>query len=43
MNNININDIDYSIFNGCSKLTSIIVSKFNTDKVQNMSIMFYGC
>ena len=28
---------------GCSSLESIDLSKFNTDKVTNMSYMFYDC
>ena len=31
------------MFSGCSGLTSLDVSKFNTDKVTNMSCMFNYC
>ena len=31
------------MFYGCSSLTSIDVTKFNTQKVTNMSNMFNGC
>ena len=32
-----------SMFNGCSKLTSLDVSDWDTSKVTNMSYMFYNC
>ena len=31
------------MFNGCGKLTSLDVSNFDTNKVTNMSGMFYNC
>ena len=31
------------MFGGCSKLTSIDVSSFDTSNVKNMSRMFEGC
>jgi len=31
------------MFDGCSLLTSIDVSKFNTDNVKEIDYMFYGC
>ena len=33
----------YTMFAGCSGLTSLNVSNFNTAKVTNMANMFYGC
>ena len=32
-----------NMFCGCSKLTSLDVTKFNTEKVTDMSYMFYNC
>ena len=32
-----------SMFHSCSALTSLDVSKFKTEKVTDMSYMFYGC
>ena len=32
-----------NMFFGCSKLTSLDVTKFNTEKVTDMSYMFYNC
>ena len=32
-----------SMFNGCTKLTSLDLSKFNTTSVTSMSYMFYKC
>jgi len=32
-----------SMFNGCSSLKEINLSKFNTQNVTDMSWMFYGC
>ena len=34
--------MDY-MFNGCSSLTNIDLSNFNTAKVTNMTFMFDGC
>ena len=31
------------MFNSCSSLTALDVSKFNTSNVTNMSNMFYSC
>ena len=31
------------MFHGCSSLTNINLSNFNTQNVTNMSWMFYGC
>ena len=31
------------IFSGCSKLTNIDLSSFNTKNVTNMMMIFYGC
>ena len=31
------------MFDGCSKLTSIYLSSFNTNKVTRMGGMFYNC
>ena len=31
------------MFKGCSSLTSIDISKFNTEKVTDMKSMFDGC
>ena len=31
------------MFSGCSKLTSLNVSNFDTSKVTNMGYMFSGC
>lgn len=33
----------YATFGGCSSLTNLDVSKFNTSKVTNMNSMFYNC
>ena len=33
----------YSMFNGCSRLTSVDLSHFNTSNVTSMSSMFYNC
>ena len=32
-----------SMFNGCSNLTTLDLSNFNTSSVTNMSYMFYRC
>ena len=37
-----ITKIDY-MFSGCSSLTNINLSNFNTNNVTNMNRMFYGC
>ena len=42
LNTANVTDMSY-MFSGCSKLTSLDVTKFNTGKVTDMSYMFYGC
>ena len=42
-NNQNIINNMSGIFYGCSFLTGVNFSKFNTKNVQNMSSMFYGC
>ena len=31
------------MFSKCSSFTSFISSKFNSNKVKEMSIMFFGC
>ena len=31
------------MFTGCDNLTDINLSSFNTEKVENMSGLFYGC
>ena len=43
--NLNTEDVTImnSMFNGCSKLTSLDLSSFNTEKVTNMWRMFSGC
>ena len=38
----NITKLDY-MFNGCSSLTNIDLSNFNTNNVTDMSFMFNGC
>ena len=42
LNTANVTDMSF-MFSGCSKLTSLDVTKFNTGKVTDMSYMFYGC
>ena len=42
LNTEKVTDMSY-MFNNCSKLTSLDVSKFNTANVTNMSYMFYSC
>ena len=34
---------DYGMFEGCSNLTNLDLSTFDTSKVTNMAGMFYGC
>lgn len=43
--NLNTEDVTImnSMFNGCSKLTSLDLSSFNTSKVENTGFMFNGC
>ena len=31
------------MFNGCASLTNINLSNFNTQKLNDMSLIFYGC
>ena len=33
----------FAMFEGCSRLTSLDVSKFDTSNVTNMGSMFYNC
>ena len=40
--NIKIKDCNF-MFNGCSNLTNIDLSSFDTKNVTNMSFMFFGC
>ena len=42
LNTEKVTDMSY-MFNNCSKLTSLDVTKFNTANVTNMSYMFYSC
>ena len=42
LNTANVTDMSY-MFSGCSKLTSLDVTKFNTAKVTKMNEMFYNC
>ena len=42
LNTEKVTDMSY-MFNNCSKLTSLDVSKFNTANVTNMSYMFFAC
>ena len=42
LNTEKVTDMSY-MFNNCSKLTSLDVSKFNTVNVTNMNSMFYNC
>ena len=42
LNTEKVTDMSY-MFLGCSKLTSVDVTKFNTANVTNMSFMFSGC
>ena len=42
LNTANVTDMSY-MFSGCSKLTSLDVTKFNTAKVTKMTHMFYSC
>ena len=42
LNTEKVTDMSY-MFNNCSKLTSLDVSKFNTANVTDMSYMFYSC
>ena len=42
LNTEKVTDMSY-MFNNCSKLSSLDVSKFNTANVTNMSYMFYSC
>ena len=42
LNTENVTDMSY-MFSGCSKLTSLDVTKFNTAKVTKMNEMFYNC
>ena len=42
LNTEKVTDMSF-MFSGCSKLTSLDVTKFNTGKVTDMSYMFYGC
>ena len=42
LNTENVTDMRY-MFSGCSKLTSLDVTKFNTAKVTKMNEMFYNC
>ena len=42
LNTANVEFMD-NMFNGCSALTSLDLTKFNTAKVVNMGNMFYGC
>ncbi|MGN0052076.1 MAG: BspA family leucine-rich repeat surface protein [Prevotella sp.] len=45
LQNLNTEDVTtmHSMFNGCSKLTSLDLSSFNTANVTTMSFMFYNC
>ena len=42
LNTEKVTDMSY-MFNNCSKLTSLDVTKFNTANVTNMRYMFYSC
>ena len=42
LNTEKVTDMSY-MFNNCSKLTSLDVTKFNTAKVSNMGYMFFNC
>ncbi len=42
LNTENVTDMSY-MFSGCSKFTSLDVTKFNTAKVTKMNEMFYNC
>ena len=42
LNTEKVTDMSY-MFNNCSKLTSLDVTKFNTANVTNMKYMFYSC
>ena len=42
LNTEKVTDMSY-MFNNCSKLTSLDVTKFNTANVTNMGYMFYSC
>ena len=42
LNTANVEFMDY-MFNGCSALKSLDLTKFNTAKVTDMNNMFYGC
>ena len=42
LNTEKVTDMSY-MFSGCSKLTSLDVTKFNTAKVTKMNEMFYSC
>ena len=42
LNTVDVSDMTY-MFCGCSKLTSLNLSKFNTQNVTDMCYMFYGC